>query len=594
MGVKNLWMILKPFFKDFTFDRPLPHRTVAIDAFTVIYAYGHTYTADVFHIAAVYRLTVKLLRKGFIPIFIFDNQSSFLKRQTQSERRATTNFKELDTDATNQIAAFEFAYAQKPTVFRSKVDSFQQEMANLLQNSSESSAYDDVAPYVPASYTAYQNTFRRLKTENPHYPNLLIELSSFSSMQETKFVDWQKSRAAVDFSSQRQQQLFLKSENCDQNFDMDDYGNYPISRGNDQHIRQISLQNFEEQQTETGDKLQKLLADLNFQPPRAALETVLQEIDLADPDFEPPQKTFLGAKNSLKAMNDPFAFKLNSQKLEQVRQFLDMLSVPNFTAARNLEAEQVCAILTQKNVAEFAFSTDSDCLVFGARKLIQFQEEQVVIIEHQDLQAYGLNQVSLVFLSILLGSDFQDGIPFVGPVIAAEILAATGGIKDIQGLWQNLRQLQIFIESGAGSKFSKFGALRGRLIREKTELKDVGIRIVNEDIISLFLNNNILIEDCFQTQLYVNFDKQLKAIQRVNIEFLKFLAGNLVNNVGANQILSKLSLPADNNVLLDVIRFSRWQKQIWQQLVVQQKKERIVKFESERLIKAFQYLLNQQ
>ncbi len=91
-----------------------------------------------------------------------------------------------------------------------------------------------------------------------------------------------------------------------------------------------------------------------------------------------------------------------------------------------MEAEAQCAALERLKLIEGTITDDSDVFLFGASRVYKNMFNQQRFVEcyrTEDIEReMMLSRNKLVQLAYLLGSDYTEGIPGVGPVAAMEIL----------------------------------------------------------------------------------------------------------------------------------------------------------------------------
>jgi DNA excision repair protein ERCC-5 len=108
---------------------------------------------------------------------------------------------------------------------------------------------------------------------------------------------------------------------------------------------------------------------------------------------------------------------------------LRLFGIPYITAP--MEAEAQCAELVSLGLVEGIITDDSDVFLFGGHRVFRnmFNQSKTVECYHaSDLQReLGLDRDTLVRLAYLLGSDYVEGLPGVGPVVAMEL------VKEFQG-----------------------------------------------------------------------------------------------------------------------------------------------------------------
>lgn len=120
--------------------------------------------------------------------------------------------------------------------------------------------------------------------------------------------------------------------------------------------------------------------------------------------------------------------------IKDVQELLKRFGIPYITAP--MEAEAQCAELLKLNLVDGIVTDDSDCFLFGGDKVYKnmFNQKQYVeCYSMSDVDArLGLNQEKLIELGLMLGSDYTEGIKGIGPVLAMEILAEFGNLKEFK------------------------------------------------------------------------------------------------------------------------------------------------------------------
>ena len=103
---------------------------------------------------------------------------------------------------------------------------------------------------------------------------------------------------------------------------------------------------------------------------------------------------------------------------------LRLFGIPYITAP--MEAEAQCAALVSLGLVEGIITDDSDVFLFGGLRVYKNMFNQSKTVECfflRDLEReLGLDRNTLIRLAYLLGSDYVEGLPGVGPVAAMEIL----------------------------------------------------------------------------------------------------------------------------------------------------------------------------
>jgi DNA excision repair protein ERCC-5 len=119
---------------------------------------------------------------------------------------------------------------------------------------------------------------------------------------------------------------------------------------------------------------------------------------------------------------------------------LRLFGIPYITAP--MEAEAQCAELVSLGLVNGIITDDSDVFLFGGLRVFKNMFNQSKTVECfllQDLgREIGLDRDALVRLAYLLGSDYVDGLPGVGPVVAMELLKefpGEGGLHKFKDWW---------------------------------------------------------------------------------------------------------------------------------------------------------------
>ena len=119
--------------------------------------------------------------------------------------------------------------------------------------------------------------------------------------------------------------------------------------------------------------------------------------------------------------------RLTSPMVEESKRLLDLLGVPHLTAPSEAEAQASC--MCSKGLVYAVGSQDYDSLLFGAERLLKnmsitgrrktrtgYIDIKPEIISLQDtLSSLGITREKLIWLGLLVGTDFNEGIMGLGP-----------------------------------------------------------------------------------------------------------------------------------------------------------------------------------
>lgn len=143
---------------------------------------------------------------------------------------------------------------------------------------------------------------------------------------------------------------------------------------------------------------------------------------------------------------------------------LRLFGIPYITAP--MEAEAQCAALVSLGLVEGVITDDSDVFLFGGLRVFKNMFNQSKTVECfllTDLaRELGLDQDKLIRLAYLLGSDYVEGLPGVGPVVAMELLKefpAENGLHKFKEWWRK-------VQSGKDTEVDNQSAFRKRFVNK--------------------------------------------------------------------------------------------------------------------------------
>ena len=139
---------------------------------------------------------------------------------------------------------------------------------------------------------------------------------------------------------------------------------------------------------------------------------------------------------------------------------LRLFGIPYITAP--MEAEAQCAELVHLGLVDGIVTDDSDIFLFGGTRVYKNMFNNNKYVECYlgvDLEKeLSLSRESLISLAQLLGSDYAEGLPGVGPVTAVEILSefpGGDGLGQFKDWWQDVQQHNRPKDADASSSFRK-------------------------------------------------------------------------------------------------------------------------------------------
>ncbi|KAI0006298.1 PIN domain-like protein [Xylariaceae sp. FL0662B] len=130
--------------------------------------------------------------------------------------------------------------------------------------------------------------------------------------------------------------------------------------------------------------------------------------------------------------------------ITECQALLRLFGIPYITA--HMEAEAQCAELVRLGLVDGIVTDDSDIFLFGGTRVYKNMFNSNKFVEcylGSDLEKeLSLSRDQLISLAQLLGSDYTEGLPGVGPVTAVEILSefpGRDGLVKFREWWQDVQ-----------------------------------------------------------------------------------------------------------------------------------------------------------
>lgn len=152
--------------------------------------------------------------------------------------------------------------------------------------------------------------------------------------------------------------------------------------------------------------------------------------------------------------------------IQECQQLLKLFGLPYITAP--MEAEAQCAELVSLGLVDGIVTDDSDCFLFGGTRIYKNMFNQAKFVEcylTTDFEKeFDLTRPKLIGIAHLLGSDYTEGLPGVGPVTALEILSEFPSLAAFRDWFNGVQNGTIAKSADAGN------ALRKKLRRQATKI----------------------------------------------------------------------------------------------------------------------------
>ena len=143
--------------------------------------------------------------------------------------------------------------------------------------------------------------------------------------------------------------------------------------------------------------------------------------------------------------------------VQECQQLLRLFGLPYVTAP--MEAEAQCAELVNLGLVDGIVTDDSDCFLFGGTRIYKNMFNQAKFVEcylTSDLEKeFDLTRDKMISVAHLLGSDYTEGLPGVGPVTALEIIGEFARLEDFRDWLTGVQMNTITKADDAGNAFRK-------------------------------------------------------------------------------------------------------------------------------------------
>ncbi len=138
--------------------------------------------------------------------------------------------------------------------------------------------------------------------------------------------------------------------------------------------------------------------------------------------------------------------RLTGEMIEECKELLVAMDIPYVQAPSEGEAQ--ASVMVRRGVAYAAASQDYDSILFGSPRLVRnisitgrrrvARQDKFVLIEPEEIvaeetrTALGVSQEQLIIMGILIGTDFNIGVPKVGPKTALKVVKEHKTLAGVQ------------------------------------------------------------------------------------------------------------------------------------------------------------------
>lgn len=136
---------------------------------------------------------------------------------------------------------------------------------------------------------------------------------------------------------------------------------------------------------------------------------------------------------------------VSGEMIQECQELLQIFGIPYVTAPT--EAEAQCAELLELKLVDGIVTDDGDAFLFGDVVVYRNMFSQAKYVESYESNVIerelGLDRKHMIELALLLGSDYTDGLPGIGPVTGVEILAEFGSLSSFREWWEDAQRKPI-------------------------------------------------------------------------------------------------------------------------------------------------------
>ncbi|OQN96126.1 hypothetical protein B0A48_18041 [Cryoendolithus antarcticus] len=160
--------------------------------------------------------------------------------------------------------------------------------------------------------------------------------------------------------------------------------------------------------------------------------------------------------------------------ITECQALLRLFGLPYITAP--MEAEAQCAELVRLGLVDGIVTDDSDCFLFGGTRIYKNFFNQGKFVEcylSSDLEKeFALTRDRLVSIAQLLGSDYTEGLPGIGPVTALELIGEFDTLSHFASWWAAVQSPHPPEKSADSPLLRKFRKSQGQKLFLPTSFPD--------------------------------------------------------------------------------------------------------------------------
>jgi len=152
--------------------------------------------------------------------------------------------------------------------------------------------------------------------------------------------------------------------------------------------------------------------------------------------------------------------RLTGEMIEESKALLSGMGIPFVQALSEGEAQ--ASVMVQKGIAFATASQDYDALLFGSPVLVRNlsitgrrkvpRQDRYVMVEPEEinlretLDSLGITREKLIWIGLLVGTDFNEGVPRVGPKTALKLVKDVSAFSELQKMVKEKYDYEFEIE----------------------------------------------------------------------------------------------------------------------------------------------------
>ncbi|KAI0873840.1 hypothetical protein GGS24DRAFT_374866 [Hypoxylon argillaceum] len=285
------------------------------------------------------------------------------------------------------------------------------------------------------------------------------QLASKSTSPEPEFEEVEIVQPPVQLEKPSSQTAILSESESIPQVRLDDQGQHPLNEATIEDVNGLMLDQDEFDDEFSDPEEEELLAQMAEEAEEHA-RFASQLNNKSEKENQDAYERELKALRSQQKKDRRDADEVTQIMITECQALLRYFGIPYIAAP--MEAEAQCAELVNLGLVDGIVTDDSDIFLFGGTRVYKNMFNGNKFVEcylGSDLEReLSLSREKLISLAQLLGSDYTEGLPGVGPVTAVEILSefpGKDGLQEFHDWWQEVQGPARSKEADKTSSFKK-------------------------------------------------------------------------------------------------------------------------------------------